>query len=70
MEAVFSDCAIILSFVFFRVAELDFIQFSEVVNHDDFFFHEEGRIHVRDQLGYYIIYDIAMKDFESVGTNF
>ena len=40
------------------------MQFAEVENHDDFYFHEDGRIHVRDQTGHWIIYDVAVSDFE------
>lgn len=49
---------------FIRIRETEFMQFAEVDNHDDFYFHEEGRIHVRDQIGFWIVYDCALDDFQ------
>ncbi|THD24003.1 Transmembrane protein [Fasciola hepatica] len=46
------------------IMETEFMQFSEVDNHDDFYFHEEGRVHVRDQIGFWIVYESALEDFE------
>ena len=48
----------------FRLHEMDFMEFSEVENHDDFYTLDDGRIHVQDQRGYYIVYDAAVKDLE------
>ncbi|TPP55846.1 Coiled-coil domain-containing protein [Fasciola gigantica] len=48
----------------FKIMETEFMQFSEVDNHDDFYFHEEGRVHVRDQIGFWIVYESALDDFE------
>ena len=42
------------------------MEFSEVENHDDFYTLDDGRIHVQDQRGYYIVYDAAVKDLELV----
>ena len=42
------------------------MEFAEVDNHDDFYSHEEGRVHVRDQRGVYIIYDASMDDYKFV----
>uniref|UniRef100_A0A5K4F3H5 Phosphodiesterase I n=2 Tax=Schistosoma mansoni TaxID=6183 RepID=A0A5K4F3H5_SCHMA len=50
----------------FKVKELEFMQFAEVENHDDFYYHEEGRIHVKDQVGYWIVYDCALNDFKEL----
>ncbi|CAH8539605.1 unnamed protein product [Dicrocoelium dendriticum] len=50
----------------FKIKETEFIQFAEVDNHDDFYFHEEGRVHVRDQVGFWIIYDCTMEDFRKL----
>lgn len=36
----------------------------QVENHDDFFSLEEGRVHVQDQRGYYVMYDSALADFK------
>ena len=38
--------------------------FMQVENHDDFFTTEEGRVHIQDQRGYYIMYDSALADFK------
>ena len=38
--------------------------FLQVENHDDFFTTEEGRVHIQDQRGYYIMYDSALADFK------
>lgn len=48
----------------FRKYESEYIEYSEVDNHDDFYSIEEGRIHVLDQRGYYIIYDAAEDDLK------
>ncbi|KAK6176827.1 hypothetical protein SNE40_015054 [Patella caerulea] len=50
----------------YKVNESDFIEFSEVENHDDFYCIEEGRVHVQDQRGYYIMYDAALNDLEKL----
>ena len=49
---------------FLRIEETDFMEFSEVENHDDFYSIDEGRIHVQDQRGYYIVYDTALQDLK------
>ena len=38
--------------------------FFQVENHDDFFTTEEGRVHIQDQRGYYVLYDSALADFK------
>ena len=50
----------------YRLNETDFMEFSEVENHDDFYTLDDGRIHVQDQRGYYIVYDASIKDLEYV----
>ncbi|XP_060710579.1 uncharacterized protein LOC132835226, partial [Hemiscyllium ocellatum] len=40
----------------------EFMEFSEIENHDDFYTSEEGVIHTQDQRGIYIVYDVAIKD--------
>ena len=42
------------------------MEFSEVENHDDFYSQDEGRVHVQDQRGYYVIYQAALDDFKWV----
>ena len=49
---------------FLRIEETDSMEFSEVDNHDDFYSIDEGRIHVQDQRGYYIVYDTALQDLK------
>ncbi|KAJ7373426.1 hypothetical protein OS493_013019 [Desmophyllum pertusum] len=46
------------------VEQSEFMEFSEVENHDDFFTTEEGRVHIQDQRGYYILYDSSLSDFK------
>lgn len=48
--------------LFIRVSEVEFMEFGDVENHDDFYSVEEGRIHVQDQQGYYIMYSAAIDD--------
>ncbi|XP_077981616.1 uncharacterized protein LOC144436648 [Glandiceps talaboti] len=50
----------------YKVSETEFMEFSEVENHDDFYTLEEGKVHVQDQRGYYVIYDAALKDLEDL----
>jgi hypothetical protein len=38
------------------------MEFAEIENHTDFYTIEEGRVHVQDQRGYYIMYDTAVND--------
>ena len=40
------------------------MEFSDIENHDDFYTLDEGRVHVQDQRGYYIMYDAAINDFK------
>ena len=44
--------------------EAEFIEFSDLDNHDDFYTIDDGRVHVQDQRGYYIVYEAATKDLE------
>ncbi|GFR74183.1 coiled-coil domain-containing protein 162-like [Elysia marginata] len=52
-----------------RLSESEFIQFSEVENHDDFYTVEEGRVHVLDQRGLYIVYDKAREDLRELESD-
>ena len=50
---------------FSRLSELEFMEFSEIENHDDFYStDEQGNIHVQDQRGYFIMYDVAINDLK------
>ena len=51
-------------FLFPRQCESDFMEFSDIENHDDFYSVDEGRVHVQDLRGYFVIYDAAEKDFK------
>ncbi len=46
-----------------RIQEAEFMEFAEVENRDDYYSEDEGRVHVQDQRGYYVMYDVALKDF-------
>ncbi|CAI9720002.1 Hypothetical predicted protein [Octopus vulgaris] len=50
----------------FKISETDFIEYSEIENHDDFYEIEGERIYIRDQQGLYIIYDEAINDFKQL----
>ncbi|XP_028417505.1 uncharacterized protein LOC114541907 [Dendronephthya gigantea] len=50
----------------FVVEQNEFMQYSEVENHDDFYVFEEGRVHVQDQRGLYVMYDTAIHDFRNL----
>ncbi len=51
----------------FRISEAEFMEFSEVENHDDFYsIDEKDFVHVQDQLGFYIVYDVALTDFKKL----
>ena len=52
--------------MYYRVAEGEFMDFAEVDNHDDFYSVDEGRVHVQDQRGYYIMYETALQDLKLV----
>ena len=54
--------------MYYRVAEGEFMDFAEVDNHDDFYSVDEGRVHVQDQRGYYIMYETALQDLKLVPT--
>ncbi|EDV29701.1 uncharacterized protein TRIADDRAFT_52371 [Trichoplax adhaerens] len=49
-----------------KVSQSMFMEFSEVRNRDDYYSFEDGRVHVRDQNGYYILYDVAKKDLRKI----
>lgn len=54
---------VIISFAWAFIAS-NVNSFLQVENHDDFFTTEEGRVHIQDQRGYYILYDTALSDFK------
>lgn len=50
----------------FKKFESEYIEYSEVDNHDDFYTIEEGRVHVLDQRGYFIMYEAAEEDLKNL----
>ncbi|XP_052781335.1 uncharacterized protein LOC128217918 isoform X2 [Mya arenaria] len=50
----------------FKVSEAEFIEMADEDNHDDFYTIEDGRTHVQDQRGYYIMYEAATTDLENL----
>eukprot|EP00106_Octopus_bimaculoides_P004414 XP_014771856.1 PREDICTED: uncharacterized protein LOC106870339 [Octopus bimaculoides] len=50
----------------FKISETDFIEYSGIENHDDFYEIDNERIYVRDQQGLNIIYDEAINDFKQL----
>lgn len=46
----------------YRVAEAEFMAFGDIENHDNYYTHQEGRVHVQDERGCYIVYDAARED--------
>ncbi|XP_043398700.1 uncharacterized protein LOC102942958 isoform X1 [Chelonia mydas] len=50
----------------FKVHSAQFMEFSEVENHDDFYTTQDGYIHTQDQRGAYIMYDVALKDLKDL----
>ncbi|EMP38038.1 hypothetical protein UY3_04797 [Chelonia mydas] len=49
-----------------QVHSAQFMEFSEVENHDDFYTTQDGYIHTQDQRGAYIMYDVALKDLKDL----
>lgn len=47
------------------MSEHEFMEFSEIENHDDFYsIDEKGFVHVQDQRGYFIMYEAALNDLK------
>ncbi|KAA8581911.1 coiled-coil domain-containing protein 162 [Etheostoma spectabile] len=44
----------------------EFMEFAEVENLHDFYSAEERLVHTQDQRGFYIVYDVALKDLEEL----
>jgi len=48
-----------------RISETEFMEFTEIENHDDYYsVDENGFVHVQDQRGFYIIYDVSLSDLK------
>ncbi|KAL8186354.1 UNVERIFIED_CONTAM: hypothetical protein K2H54_069198, partial [Gekko kuhli] len=48
------------------VHSLQFMEFAEVENHDDFYTTEGAYIHTQDQRGVYVMYDVALQDLKDL----
>ncbi|KAM8953019.1 uncharacterized protein RCH25_043786 [Pelodytes ibericus] len=50
----------------FKIQSSQFMEFSEMENHNDFYSVEDGIIHTQDQRGAFIMYDIALQDLQEI----
>ncbi|XP_076468617.1 uncharacterized protein LOC143299362 isoform X2 [Babylonia areolata] len=50
----------------FKISESEFMEYGDVENHDDFYTIDEGRVHVQDQRGYYVMYTSSVADFQAI----
>ncbi|XP_068087375.1 coiled-coil domain-containing protein 162-like isoform X2 [Hyperolius riggenbachi] len=50
----------------FQVHSAQFMEFSEVENHNDYYTMENGIIHTQDQKGAFIVYDVAIDDLQEL----
>ncbi|XP_060545086.1 uncharacterized protein LOC117660839 isoform X3 [Pantherophis guttatus] len=48
----------------YKVQSVQFMEFAEVENHDDFYTVEEAYIHTQDQRGAFVMYDVALQDLK------
>eukprot|EP00073_Rattus_norvegicus_P041726 XP_008771243.1 PREDICTED: transmembrane protein FLJ37396 isoform X3 [Rattus norvegicus] len=49
-----------------KVHSIQFLEFSEAENQDDFYSTQAGCIHTQDQLGVYVVYDTALQDLKEL----
>ncbi|KAH0622205.1 hypothetical protein JD844_024313 [Phrynosoma platyrhinos] len=50
----------------YKVHSVQFMEFAEVENHDDFYTVEDMYIHIQDQRGAFVIYDVALQDLKEL----
>ncbi|XP_063773167.1 uncharacterized protein LOC134909816 isoform X2 [Pseudophryne corroboree] len=50
----------------FKLHSAQFMEFSEVENHDDYYTVEDGIVHTQDQKGAFIMYDAALEDLHEL----
>ncbi|XP_072545413.1 uncharacterized protein [Salminus brasiliensis] len=50
----------------YKVRCTEFMEFAEVENHSDYYSTEGQNIHVQDQKGLYIVYDVALMDLKDL----
>jgi hypothetical protein len=49
-----------------QVHSIQFLEFSEAENQDDFHTTQAGYVHTQDQLGEYVVYDSALQDLKEL----
>lgn len=49
-----------------QVHNIQFLEFSEAENQDDFHSTQAGCVHTQDQFGAYVVYDIALQDLKEL----
>ncbi|XP_073483154.1 uncharacterized protein [Aquarana catesbeiana] len=50
----------------FKVHSVQFMEFSDVENHNDYYIIKDGIIHTQDQKGAFIVYDVAFDDLQEL----
>ncbi|XP_069092706.1 uncharacterized protein [Pleurodeles waltl] len=50
----------------YQVHSAQFMELSEIENHDDFYTLKDGCLHSQDPRGAYIVYDVALRDFKAL----
>lgn len=51
-----------------QVQSIQYMEFSEVENQDDYYSVDAGYIHTQDQQGVYVMYDEALSDLKDLET--
>ncbi|XP_077782228.1 uncharacterized protein LOC114593298 isoform X8 [Podarcis muralis] len=50
----------------YKVHSVQFMEFAEVENHDDFYTTEDMYVHTQDQRGAFVMYDVALQDLKEL----
>ena len=50
----------------FVISEVEFMEVDDIANHSNFYTFQEGRTHVIDEKGFFIMYDVALEDFKEL----
>nr|XP_034965162.1 uncharacterized protein LOC118082199 isoform X6 [Zootoca vivipara] len=50
----------------YKVHSVQFMEFAEVENHDDFYTTEDMYVHTQDQRGAFVMYDVAIQDLREL----
>ncbi|XP_053237610.1 uncharacterized protein LOC128410420 isoform X11 [Podarcis raffonei] len=50
----------------YKVHSVQFMEFAEVENHDDFYTTEDMYVHTQDQRGAFVVYDVALQDLKEL----